>query len=217
MRRLSIFPSRPVQSDASVRSLYARVARGWQKGLERIGYAEAYRDLCARAHSFAPLTGPARILDAGAGTGALSAAFVADTSAQCQVDLLDLSPEMLDLAQINVGADCRRIVGPLGMDDVTIGQYDRVLCGHVIEHCEDPQAALDWLFDCLRPGGLAVFAISKPHWCTALVRWKYGSAAFEPVQAEQMLERAGFCRVTRRRHVSGPPSRISCGYLAVRT
>lgn len=216
MHRFSIFPVRRITSSTSVRALYDRAALGWQKGLERIGYGEAYAALARHAHAAAPLDGPARILDAGAGTGALAAAFVSGRGAHCQVDLLDLSPQMLALASKAVRARTRRITGGIGTEKVGAHQYDRVLCGHVIEHCPDPQAALDWLFTRLRPGGWAVFAISKPHWCTALVRWKYGNAAYEPDIAEQMLAKAGFGEIARHTHASGPPSRISCGYLARR-
>ncbi len=121
---------------------------------------------------------------------------------------------MLCLAQESVAADSRTIPGGIGTPDIAAGCYDRVLCGHVIEHCDDPQTALTWLFQRLRPGGVAVFAISKPHWCTALVRWKYGSAAYEPDVAERLLARAGFTRIARRPHSGGPPGRISCGFLA---
>lgn len=213
---MSIFPSRRVTSQASVGALYDRAARGWQKGLERIGYGQAYQALTGHAHARAPLNGRVPVLDAGAGTGALSAAFVAGVEARCRVDLLDLSPQMLALASQAVGAETRAIVGGIGTADVAADHYDRLLCGHAIEHCPDPQEALNWLFTRLRPGGLAVFAISKPHWCTALVRWKYGSAAYEPELAEHMLSRAGFADIRRHPHVGGPPSRISCGYLANR-
>jgi len=213
---MSIFPSRRTTTHASVRTLYDRAAVGWQKGLERIGYGEAYATLARKAHAVAPLNQPVRILDAGTGTGALAAAFVQGQAPGCKVDLLDLSPQMLSLAGAAVGRGSRCIVGGIGSSDVQAAAYDRVLCGHVIEHCPDPQAALDWLHGRLRPGGWALFAISKPHWCTALVRWKYGSSAYEPDMAEQMLSRAGFGDVTRLPHSSGPPSRISCGYLARR-
>jgi len=53
MRRLSFLPSRRIQNDASVRSLYGRAARGWQKGIERIGYGQAYADLSRHARSLA--------------------------------------------------------------------------------------------------------------------------------------------------------------------
>ncbi len=216
MRRLSLLPSRRITSEPAVRSLYARAAQGWQAGIERIGYAEAYDQLTHHALNTAPLERAARVLDAGAGTGALSAAFAHNAPFPCSYDLLDLSPEMLAQATTVVPAKTCQITGAIGTATLPYQSYDRVLCGHVIEHCADAQAALDWLFDHLKPGGQAVFAISKPHWCTALLRWKYGNAAFTPAVVDQMLAQAGFTNITVLPHPSGPPSRVSCGYLATR-
>jgi len=216
MRRLSLFPSRRITSEPAVRSLYARAAQGWQAGIERIGYTEAYDQLAIHALKAAPLDHPARILDAGAGTGALAAAFAHNAPFPCHYDLLDLSPEMLAQATTAVPTSSCQITGAIGSATLPHQSYDRVLCGHVIEHCADAQVALDWLLDHLKPGGQAVFAISKPHWCTALLRWKYGNAAFTPAVVDQMLAKAGFTNITVLLHPSGPPSRVSCGYLATR-
>ncbi|PCJ05615.1 MAG: hypothetical protein COB16_15435 [Rhodobacteraceae bacterium] len=216
MRRLSLLPSRRITSEPAVRSLYARAALGWQAGIERIGYTEAYNNLARHALEAAPLDQAAQVLDAGAGTGALSTAFARNTPFHCSYDLLDLSPEMLAQATTAVSANTRQITGAIGTATLPHQSYDRVLCGHVIEHCADAQAALNWLFDHLKPGGQAIFAISKPHWCTALLRWKYGNAAFTPAVVDQMLTIAGFTNITILPHPSGPPSRLSCGYLATR-
>ncbi len=216
MRRLSLLPSRRITSESAVQSLYARAAQGWQAGIERIGYTEAYDQLTLHALKAAPLDRAARILDAGAGTGALSAAFAQNAPLPCSYDLLDLSPEMLAQATTVVPAKTCQIIGAIGTATLPHQSYDRILCGHVIEHCADAQVALDWLFDHLKPGGQAVFAISKPHWCTALLRWKYGNATFTPTAVNQMLAKAGFTGITTLPHPNGPPSRVSCGYLATR-
>ncbi|MFL4470877.1 hypothetical protein ACERZ8_13650 [Tateyamaria armeniaca] len=59
-------------------------------------------------------------------------------------------------------------------------------------------------------------AISKPHWCTALVRWRWGNAAYPPEHSRAMLERAGFTDIITHPFRTGPPSRVSCGYIARR-
>ena len=215
MRSL-LFPSRRTTGAGALARLYDGAAKSWQRGLNQIGFGPAYAALCQAAQDRHPQTGPARILDAGAGTGALSSAYAATTSHPCQFDLLDLSAEMLSVATAQLGPRATAVLGGLGDAALPRDTYDRVLCGHVIEHCEDPQAALDWLWTRLTPGGVAVFALSKPHWCTALVRWKYGSAAFRPEDVDLMLTRAGFLDLVRVPFASGPPSRISCGYLAMR-
>lgn len=216
MRRWSFLPATRLTATASIGRFYDRAAQGWQAGIDRIGYDKAYERLAAASLEYHPLTGIPRILDAGTGTGALARALALKARFAMQFDLLDLSPEMLARAKAHVPGRSRLIAGPLGDGSVAENHYDRVLCGHVIEHCDSPCAALAWLFGRLRPGGTAVFAISQPHWCTALVRWKYGSAAYRPEVVEEMLEQTGFTRIERRPHASGPPSRISCGYLATR-
>ena len=66
------------------------------------------------------------------------------------------------------------------------------------------------------PGGRLVLALSKPHWCTALVRWRWGNAAYTPDHAKTMLAQAGFTHITAHPFPSGPPSRVSHGYIARR-
>ena len=197
-----------------VTDLYDRAASSWQSGLLRIGFDAAYQKLAERSDTYAPLSGPAAVLDAGTGTGAMARAFLGSASQPCHFDLLDLSPEMLRHARAGLPEDTVCVTGAVGEAPIKPGWYDRVLAAHVIEHCRNPQAALTWLFQRLKPGGVAVFAVSRPHWCTALVRWKWGNAAFREAQVAGMLSRAGFVDVMTAPHEKGPPSRVSCGYLA---
>lgn len=216
MRRISILPARRATSRHAVQALYDRAAKGWQQGMDRIGYAQAYVDLASKAVAHSPVESGEHILDAGAGTGALSAALCRFAREPALFDLLDLSSAMLDQADTAIPFETRKITGGIGDIDLPKGHYDRLLCGHAIEHCDNPQAAIAWLHDRLKPGGQAVFAISKPHWCTALIRWKYGSAAFRRSEVNTMLEAAGFTGIQQCPHAKGPPSRISCGYIATR-
>lgn len=197
-------------------ALYDRAAEGWQAGIERLGYGQAYAELCEKAVACHALPAGARVLDAGTGTGALAAALKGAAPVPLGFDLLDTSADMLDQARGNL-ADARQcLVGAVGSAPLDAQAYDVVLCGHVIEHCDDPQEALDWLIDRLRSGGLLVLCVSKPHWCTALVRWRWGNKAYRPDVVTPMLAAAGATDIDVLRHASGPPSRISCGYLATR-
>ncbi|MFV2052482.1 class I SAM-dependent DNA methyltransferase [Aliiroseovarius sp. YM-037] len=213
MRR--ILPSSRATGNGAIAALYNRAAKGWQAGIDRLGYAESYQALADRALQHHPITTTEHVLDAGTGTGALARAFAEQADVPPRFDLLDLSPDMLTEAARTVPNTERCLEGPLGTPKVT-AQYDRVLCGHVIEHTDDPVASLSWLFDRLRPGGGLILAVSQPHWCTALVRWRWGNAAYRPDEVTAMLTDAGFDRTTVCPHASGPPSRISCGYLATR-
>jgi len=157
-----------------------------------------------------------RVLDAGTGSGALAQAFAKASPYSNEIDLLDLSPAMLAIAEQNVPGRTRAIHGALGTDEVAEATYDRVLCGHTIEHCANPNGTLAWLFTRLKPGGMLILAVSHPHWCPALVRWKYGSAAFYPKEVTWMLSPLGFEAISVCPHDTGPPSRVSCGYLGKR-
>jgi len=214
MRRISLLPARRLTAESAVAQLYDRAAHGWQAGLDRIGYDAAYRALCAAAQDHASPDSPVHVLDVGTGTGVMARAFAANTPQPCQFDLLDISAEMLQRAQVS--GQPRLIEGAIGTPDIAADSYDRVLCGHVIEHCADPDAALRWLHARLKPGGSAILSVSKPHWCTALVRWKYGSSAYTPERVETMLQTAGFTNIHRQPYASGPPGRLSCGYIAQR-
>jgi len=197
--------------------LYDAAASNWQAGLDRLGFIDAYQHLANRALAYQPIGARELILDAGTGTGA-AAAVLAQQSGQNDLgfDLLDPSTEMLELAGENVPGVQRRITGYLGEASVAQQAYDRVICAHVIEHCDAPQAQLNWLFERIRPGGMAILAVSKPHWCTTLVRWRWGNACFRPAEMRRMLASAGFSQIEISPHRTGPPSRISCGYLAKR-
>ncbi|MEM9551094.1 MAG: methyltransferase domain-containing protein [Pseudomonadota bacterium] len=214
MARFALFPARRLTAPDQIARIYDRAAASWQSGLERIGFSDAYHVLADRAETYAPSQSALRILDAGTGTGALARAFDAAAQAPRHFDLLDLSPEMLARARDGLPDDTATITGAIGTAEVPEETYDRMLCGHVIEHCDDPQAALNWLATRLVPGGVGIFAISRPHWCTALLRWKWGSAAFRPDDVRRMLETAGFAEIECHPHDTGPPSRVSCGYLA---
>lgn len=196
----------------ALRAVYDAAAMGWQDGISRLGFLTAYSELMA--HS--PRPGPdAQVLDVGTGTGAFATAWIARHGRPKALTLTDISPAMLAAAAERL-APVRSLTVPLGTDMADVPPQDVVLCAHVIEHLDNPQAALTWLRDQLASGGTLIMAISKPHWCTALVRWRWGNAAFEPAQALQMLRDAGFVDVSAHAFSSGPPSRLSQGYIARR-
>lgn len=191
--------------------IYDAAATGWQDGITRLGFLDAYAQLMQAT----PPIARARVMDVGTGTGAFAAAWIAAQGAPHQLTLLDLSPAMLEAAAARLPA-ARSIAAPVGATLAETPPQDVILCAHVIEHLDDPARALTWLHDHLKPGGLLVLALSQPHWCTALVRWRWGNAAYAPDTARQMLSSAGFTEIVTHPFTSGPPSRVSCGYIARR-
>ncbi|KNG92418.1 class I SAM-dependent methyltransferase [Pseudaestuariivita atlantica] len=211
--RLSLPRLRSGQS--SLTALYDRAASGWQAGLASLGFDAAYATLCTSAKVGDK---PIRALDAGCGTGALARAFATRTVRPLTLDLLDPAPAMLDEATARLtdsGTPLGQVwCGLLEDPRVPEGAYSHVLCAHVIEHLDDPDPALRWLRARLARGGQLVLAVSKPHWCTALVRWRWGNRAFRPADVTARLTAAGFLGITTVPFPSGPPSRVSCGYVA---
>lgn len=201
---------RPAASGV-MQHVYDAAATGWQDGISRLEFLDAYADLMA---STPPMRHP-RVMDVGTGTGAFAAAWIAAQGTPRALTLLDLSPAMLEAAAARLPAT-RCIAARVGATLAETPPQDVILCAHVIEHLDDPHAALLWVHTHLRPGGLRVLAVSKPHWRTALVRWRGGNAAYHPDTATQMLSDAGFDDVTIQPFRTGPPSRVSCGYIARR-
>ena len=201
-----------LSSDATLTRRYDAEAGRWHRMVTNLGYDRAYRQLVEGA-DFAP-----RLLDVGTGSGALAMQFIKSAGAQ-HVDLMDLSSEMLVRAAGLVGstgvAHSAHCCG-LGSIEILEGSYDAVLCGHVIEHVPDPLGALRWLLGRLRPDGALYLSVSRPHWCTALIRWKWGNRAYRPEDVAEMLKSAGASEVRIVRYRSGPPSRTSCGYVVRR-
>ncbi|WP_299687079.1 class I SAM-dependent methyltransferase [uncultured Tateyamaria sp.] len=198
-------------ADGVMQRIYDAAATGWQDGIAKLGFLDAYAQLMQAA----PGKPTPRVMDVGTGTGAFAAAWIAANGRPRALTLLDLSPVMLDTAAARVPTD-RAIAASIGAPLEDVPLQDVILCAHVIEHLDDPATALAWLYARLAPGGLLVLALSKPHWCTALVRWRWGNAAFSPTQAREMLDQAGFAQIATHPFQSGPPSRVSCGYTALR-
>ncbi|TBR41771.1 class I SAM-dependent methyltransferase [Marinomonas agarivorans] len=200
----------------ALNKLYARFAEKWHSAVLKLGYLDAYRFLVQHYQERSlPVTN--HVLDVGTGTGALAMAFTEAFPATKQLSLLDASPEMLKEAQTNLShITCRltTIEGLIGTEKINTASVDTLLCAHVIEHTPDPLASLEWFHQVLKPNGILLLSASKPHWCTALVRWRWGHKAFAPNQVCDMLIQAGFTDVTPISYRSGPASRMSSGFYA---
>ncbi|MEP3247262.1 MAG: class I SAM-dependent methyltransferase [Sneathiella sp.] len=187
-----------------------------------MGYNQAYDKLChfdATYRSKEAEVSSGRVLDVGAGTGALSLSFLRHNDDCNRVELLDPSRVMLEFSRENFtdfDASVDLIEGGIGDQRIRPKTYDTVLCAHVIEHTDDPKESLCWMMSCLKPGGTVLLAVSKPHWCTSLIRWKWGHKAYEPDQLVAMLNDVGFEQVEAVSFRYGPPSRMSYGYRARR-
>lgn len=196
--------------------LYARFAGKWHNAVLRLGYLDAYR-LLIQFDKDRRVGSAEYVLDVGTGTGALAMTFLEQFPDIKSLSLLDASPEMLQEALLNlVDATCevQIITGLLGTKQIEYSSIDTLLCAHVIEHTPDPLESLQWFHKILRPKGIILLSVSKPHWCTSLVRWRWGHQAFLPEQTCEMLLKAGFTDIDTIAYLSGPPGRTSCGFRA---
>lgn len=204
-----------VINDSALKGLYARFAGRWHHSIARLGYMQAYADL-VRAGSLdnRPV---GHVLDVGTGTGALSLAFLTVASGVEKLTVLDNSADMLAEAEKNLSLVSHPVVSlqaGIGTDAIGARSVDTLLCAHVIEHLPDAAVALCWFASRLTPGGRLILSVSKPHWCTALIRWRWGHKAYQPDAVVAMLKAVGFRDIQIVPYQAGPPSRVSCGYLA---
>lgn len=138
-------------------------------GLASPEVRSAWRDLLL---SVLP-TAPARVADLGCGTGTLARLLVDEGYA---VDGVDFSPEMIARARTKV-PEARFVTADAATPPLESGQYDAVLCRHVLWAMEDPATALARWFDLLKPGGAAVLVEGR--WST--------DAGLTAAQTEQLL------------------------------
>ncbi len=201
----------------SLADAYDRAAATWHATISKFGFVEAYEDLLALAGRRLPAGNrhDLAVLDAGSGTAAFSLAFGRQFKSR-RFDLLDVSPEMLqEGAQILAaeGFASRLLCCDIRSLAEAPKRYDVILSAHLIEHIDDIDAALSAFRSALRPGGTLVLVVSKPHWCTTLVRMRWGHRAYRPADMQAHLRANGFEAIETYSFPAGPPRRLSAGYI----
>lgn len=214
MRHFAFY--RRITQSERLAGAYDAAAANWQKGIAGLGYPAAYAALAEQAVALEPSRHGETLLDVGTGSGAMGLAMMQALRQHAEIDLMDMSEEMLRAAKAALPQVRNCFTGLIGGTRLPSSAYDRVSCAHAIEHGPDPQSQIAWLKHLVRPGGQLVLAVSRPHWCTALVRLRWGHAAYQPDTVCRFLEEQGFEDIHVHPHAKGPPSRTSCGYLARR-
>jgi ubiquinone/menaquinone biosynthesis C-methylase UbiE len=161
---------------AHVLSTYERVAGRYDRYWRRLWLLVAGRaaeqamlDAITRAVAGSTDAGRPLLLDAGAGTGALSRRL-AQALPDVHPVLVDISPGMLARA-----ADLHdpRAVASVEALPFADGTFDVVMSAWVIETVDDPAAAVTEMLRVLRPGGLVAYSFcSRP--VRRRDRWRTG-------------------------------------------
>jgi SAM-dependent methyltransferase len=107
-----------------------------------------------RALRRAGLTPGARVLDVGAGRGRLVDSLAASSYVASGIEP---SARSADAA-----AAAGRMVHRVGIEDHVEHDLDALVLWHVLEHLDDPRAALARMRAWLRPGGLALVGVPNP-------------------------------------------------------
>lgn len=190
---------RELLSDARLARRYGVMAPSYSRLIRRLGYHRAYRALAAEFVARAKLESGTRILECGAGSGALSVALATALPQRFDYELVDISPEMLAVARDQLAAagvdavarlaDIRRL--PYGD-----AQFDVVAAAHVLEHLVEPLEGLRELLRVTKPGGYALIAMTRRSFLGRLVqlRWPIHTASESGLLAR--MAQAGFVQAT---------------------
>ena len=204
-----------VNTTARAKRRYDMAAPRWGDKMRTLGYYEGYLGF---------LSSPQRhndrnvhVVDVGAGTASFAEAWVAINGPPRALTLLEPSRPMLERGQTALrarGVEPKLVQALLGEADLE--PADEVLAAHVIEHCADPLTALRQIHDLLRPGGRLHLVVSKPHWCNAIIWLQWRHRTFRKEEILALVSKAGFDVEQVYSFPSGPPSRTSCGIVAIR-
>ncbi|HET6175194.1 MAG TPA: class I SAM-dependent methyltransferase [Gaiellales bacterium] len=121
-----------------------------------------------------------RVLDVGCGAGALGAALKGERG--CQVVGLEAFPEAAARARTRLDEVLELDLDSLAALPPSIGSFDAMVFGDVLEHLRDPKRLLGALLPSLSPEGALVFSVPNVrHWsvvCPLLVNdsWEYTDA-----------------------------------------
>jgi ubiquinone/menaquinone biosynthesis C-methylase UbiE len=150
-----------------IRTRYDKAAATWHTMMRRLGYPAAYRQALRAMLAACPpqhVDPELAVLDCGTGSGTLSLAFARVWAAPFTLEATDTSAYMLDQArqkfeQAGIAASTRQVdVQHLPFAD---NSFDVVMSAHLLEHLQDPEAALSEMARVTRPGGVIILCLTR--------------------------------------------------------
>jgi len=175
----------------------ARIRQSFERAAPTYDSAAAIqRRICAQLAEGLPAINPARILDAGCGTGHAQTALQARFPAAHAV-ALDLSSAML----LRVKAPCCRIAGDLEHLPLADASLDLYWSSLAVQWCELPSVLAE-AKRVLRPGGQLALASLGPatfnelrHAFAGVDQYRHTLSFHTPAEVAAMAEAAGFTAV----------------------
>ncbi|WP_299472253.1 class I SAM-dependent methyltransferase [uncultured Roseibium sp.] len=176
---------------------YDAIAPGWDRKVSRLGFPSAYRSLVRRIMPDLQQMGPApgiKVLDCGAGSGALSKAFAVEMKRPFDLSVVDISPRMLTLAERALqaeGVPCRLELADIRTLPFRDEEFDLVMCAHTIEHLPDPETALAEALRVLKPGGTLLLVLTRKSLFGAYVHLKWRTQQLSSSSVLEWLKNEG--------------------------
>lgn len=180
---------------------YDGEASAWDGTLERLGYQEAYQEVFQKLQAegwLNNLPSDAKVLDAGIGTGALSRGL-ARLVPNLRLTGIDISADMLSVARRNLSAFTNRLsLRQTGIDEFALEaeSYDFVMSAYMLEHLDDPQAAIEKLADSLKPNGTMFIVMTRRSFFGAYIRLKWGIRPTTKTELHDWLAEVGLRDIT---------------------
>lgn len=177
---------------------YDKLSGVWQTKIDRFGFESAYAELISRVLCHWRYRVTARrpdVLDAGIGTGSMTAAFAQVLGRPCRLVGVDVSADMLREARSRFAQE--PVLPELLQADLAAlpfpdASFDVVLIAHVLEHMSQPDRAVAELHRVLKPGGVVIACITRRSWMGAYVQMIWRTHQVDVSLARRWLNRAGF-------------------------
>jgi demethylmenaquinone methyltransferase/2-methoxy-6-polyprenyl-1,4-benzoquinol methylase len=185
-------------TNSELAKTYNQAAGWWHQHLQILGYGRAYRQLWRSLSKGGYLphgTEHKNICDCGIGTAAFSLAFAQTLNPNVNIVGIDLSLEMLKIAQVKLAKGhiqhqlCQSDVRTLPFENSV---FDAVISAHMLEHLPDPKEGIKEMFRVLRPGAPLILVVTRSGILGSLIQWHWGNRCFSPNELVTLMKEAGF-------------------------
>lgn len=191
----------PANYPSPLAQQYDSEAPTWDRKLQYLGfnrvYEQLFRDLKNRG-GLSYLRHDAQVLDMGIGTGALTAALLKSTALNLRITGVDISPEMLHVAEkrlSQLGARYTLLQTDIGALSSMTHNYNLIICAHVLEHLANPAACVTQVRQMLTPGGRFMLVITRCGPWGYYLRHRWHITPATPFIVREWFEQAGLTEV----------------------